>query len=420
MCYFEKGISSLRKLFNVYRAAYSGLPKASWLLAIVMLVNRSGSVVLFFITLYLTTKLNYSVQEAGQLVSLYGVGSMAGAFLGGWLSDRWGIIKVQVTSLVGSAIGVIWLSYLETALEIGIMLLVLSAVTESLRPANSAAVALLTPPEKRARAFGLNRLAVNFGVAIGPAIGGFLATIDYSYLFWMDGITCLLAAALLWYFFPTEPVSASPKTEVDTKSSIKALSPWKNKTYLILLGLIFCSSVVFNQLFNTWPLYLREVNLYPENIIGILMALNAIIIVLIEMPALHRLESMDPLRLMIVGTLLMGGFALTPLSAAVPYVAFTVVIWTMGEIFLFPITATYISNMATDQNRGAYMGMFTLVFAFGFVLGPLLGMGMYEHFGPNSVWIGCGILALFSASGLFLLKRKLKRDEVKTAESVKM
>lgn len=378
-----------------------------------MLINRSGSVVLFFITLYLTKELDYSVENAGQLVSLYGLGAMGGAFLGGWATDRWGVNKVQIVTLLFSSVGFLWLSFLTTAFSIGLMLFFIALTGEAFRPANSAAVAKYTPADKRARGFGLNRLAINFGVAIGPAVGGFLATINYSFIFWMDAITCFIAAIALWVFFRNDLGNESQSHNEDTSEAAGAVkSPWGDKLFFYLLLLLFFSGVVFNQLFNTWPLYLREVNLFSEDSIGLLMALNAIMIVLIEMPVLHRLEVVNPVRIMTIGILLLvGGFALTPFGASWIYIAFTVSIWTMGEIFLFPISASYISNRATDSNRGSYMGFFTFAFALSFVIGPLLGTWAYQNISPNSVWAGCAILCVVITIG-FLIFGHLDKKEI--------
>lgn len=392
----------MRRIFNIYRRAYSGLPRGVWLLALVMLVNRGGSMVLFFITLYLTQEMAYSVAAAGQLVSLYGLGSLAGAFLGGWLSDRWGAKWVQIASLALSGIGFIILAYLTTPLQIGAMLFLVALVGEALRPANSTAVARHCPPEQRARGFGLNRLAVNLGVTVGPALGGFLATIDYHYLFWVDGLTCIAAAILLAYFFHGEDDRVDAP-HPDVKKATR--SPWRDRPFLVLLLLLMSCGLVFNQLFNTWPVYLRETYQLLENRIGLLMAMNAFLVVLIEMPLLHRLEGAHPLRMITLGAIfLFGGFAILPLGTGIGYIAFTVVIWTIGEMLVFPIVASLIANRAADHNRGQYMGMFTFAFALAFVIGPLLGTWIYDHVGANMLWYSCGGLGLLATLGFLGLK----------------
>src|SRR6185312_16333118 len=76
----------------------------------------------------------------------------------------------------------------------------LSMVNEAFRPANSTAIATYSKEENRTRSYSLNRLAINLGWAVGNAIGGLLASINYHLLFWVDGGTNIIGALLLWYF----------------------------------------------------------------------------------------------------------------------------------------------------------------------------------------------------------------------------
>lgn len=90
----------LQRTLHLYRRAYKGLSPSVWLLAGVMLINRCGTMVLPFMTLYLTQHLHYSVQDAGIVMAIYGLGAFVGTFLGGRLTDRFGFYYVQLFSLL--------------------------------------------------------------------------------------------------------------------------------------------------------------------------------------------------------------------------------------------------------------------------------------------------------------------------------
>ncbi len=371
---------------RLYRDAYAGLPRIAWRLALVILINRSGSMVLFFMTLYLTRRLDFSVILAGQMISLYGFGSIIGNWLGGWFSDRWGTGRVMWLSLLFSGIGFLTLMVCKTPAAFGPVLFTLAVVSEAFRPANAAAMAGAVEPSMRARAFALQRLAVNLGVAIGPALGGFLARRDYGYLFWVDGLTCLAAALLSWRYFRD---SARPDQFDPPAPKNKAESPLRDPVLVRVLGLFFLMGILFFQLFNTWPLTLREQYLLTEDRIGLLLTLNAAMIVFIEMPLIHRLEKKDPLRIIRVGALLLfSGFVLLPLGGTFPFAALTVVVWTSGEILVFPLIMAVVSNRADDVNRGRVMGLFTLVFSLSFIAGPALGTRVYDTWGSSTLWFG--------------------------------
>lgn len=264
------------------------------------------------------------------------------------------------------------------------------------------------PPEIRARAFALNRLAVNLGISIGPALGGFLTTLNYSYLFWVDGLTCIGAACLFWFLFHKykyeEVTSKEKRNGTDD-------SPWKDGVFLSVLGLLFLMGILFFQIFNTWPLYLRQHYGLSEDRIGLLLTMNAVMIVLIEMPLIHKLERLNLLKIISIGALLLfGGFTLLPLGQSYGFVAFTVFVWTSGEILVFPLITTFIANRSHDNNRGKYMGLFTFTFSLAFVIGPTLGTWVYDNYGPTQLWICIGILGVFVWMGFRTVERLLRRQ----------
>ncbi len=388
--------------------AYSGLPKDAWMLSLVVFINRSGSMVLFFMTLYLTEKLDFTIAQAGRMLSVYGAGSLVGSYLGGMLSDTVGARRVQIMSLISNAAVLIILNFLEGPLWIAVTLFLLALVTDAFRPANASVLAEVCPAPVRARGFVLNRLAINLGVTIGPALGGFLATWNYHYLFWVDSITCLLAAVILWLFFPGRKPIIHQDADAHAQPN---LAPWKDKIFLRILLTIFLGAMVFFQLFNTWPIYLKDVYSLMENDIGLLLAINGIIIVLIEMPLIHRLEKLPSLRVVAAGTLFMcGGFALLPLGNSFSFGAFTVIIWTIGEMLVFPLISGFVANRAGDKTRGKYMGMFNFSFSLAIVLSPALGTWVYEALGPTTLWLAAGGMGLIIFSGYVRIDNLLGRE----------
>ncbi len=235
----------MKQFIHHYASAYRGLPREAWILSIILLINRSGSIVLFFMSLYLTQKLGYTVNDAGTVLSSYGLGMMAGAFLGGTFTDRIGAKYVQFFALLFGGICFLILGYLNNLTSIIVMMFFAALTGESLRPANAAAIIHVCPPEKRARGFGLSRLAINLGVSIGPAIGGFLATVDYLLLFWLDGITCMLASVFVWFFLPeihhAEPNSTAERS---VQQDVSPTPPWRDPIVLLILFLAFLCSFI--------------------------------------------------------------------------------------------------------------------------------------------------------------------------------
>ena len=384
------------RLAQSYREAFGGLPRAAWLLALLELVNRSGMMVLFFMTLYMTRKLGFTVVQAGSVMGAYGVGSMLGTYLGGRLCDRLGAYHVQKLSLGASAVLLVVLQLPRSPWLLALLMLALAAVSDALHPANAAATAQICTPELRPKGFALHRLAGNLGISVGPVVGGSLALLDYKWLFWVDGLTSLAACALAFVFLR----SAGPHGEAHAATAAPALPVWRNGAFLRLLPLVFGIGLVFSQFFSTYPLYLRLHYGMAESGIGRLIAVNTLLIVTIEMLLMHALRQRSPARVVAVGTLLLGlGFGLTPFGHTAPFAVFSVVVWTLGEILTLPMLLTLTTLRSDPAAMGEYQGLTSLAFAMASTLGPLLATRLWEAAGPAWVWYACAALGATMAFG---------------------
>ena len=398
----------IRTVLRTYRRAFSGLPRDLWLLALVALVNRAGSMVLPFIALYLTQQRGFSVILAGRVLGLYGVGAIIGSYLGGWLTDRVGPTRCQQLSLVASGFGYLAFSMLRDLEAILVATLLLSVVVESFRPANMAGFAQRAPREMQARAFGLLRLAANLGMGIGPAVGGVLALYDYAWLFYLDAATCWLAAGIM--ALALRRIAPAPREQA-TGPGGAGRSPWSDGPFLAFLVLVALLAMVFFQIMSTLPLYWREAYGFRENAIGILFAANAGLIVLFEMVITYWAERRRRMVLIGLGCFLVClGFGLMPFGHSLPYVFFTLLVWTSGEMLALPLMNAVVADRSGPGNRGRYMGMMTMSFSVAFMVAPLTGTWVYERFGPDTLWYGVGALGIPLLVGALILSRPLSRS----------
>src|ERR1700730_1902235 len=255
-------------LFNLYRNAFSGLSRQTWLLAATLLVNRSGTMVVPFLTLYLIGFHHYSIAHAGFVMGLFGAGAIAGGFIGGKLTDKYGFYPIQLITLTGGGILFIFRGQMKTDVSICILSFLLSLVNEAFRPANATAVAHYSTPENRTRSYSLNRLAINLGWAVGAGLGGLLASIDYSLLFWVDGITNICAAALLWKFMIPPTFG---QTHNKTEQKIVSSSAYQDKFYLLFILFTTLFAICFFQMFTNLPVFLKQDLHFSERFIGFLM-----------------------------------------------------------------------------------------------------------------------------------------------------
>jgi MFS family permease len=422
-----------RFIKDEYVQAYRGLPRRAWILFAVNLVNSSGSMVIFFLSLYLTRELGLTAARAGQALSLYGVGSLVGAYVGGWLADRIGSIAVQKMSLAMCGVALIALGQARTMVGILPLLFAFAMFAGTLYPANATSMSKICPPGLQVKGFALNRLAGNLGATIGPAIGGFLALRDYRLLFWADGLTSLAAAAvfaLLWRGtrivasaeggrasqseMPAAATEAGKAVEGDARGRSRGRSPWRDRPFLAMLFIFFVWYAVFIQVLTTFPLYMRNVYGLAENRIGQLFAVNTVLIVAVEMILMERIRKYPQTRMINVSFLLLGaGLGLMPLGRGFAYGAMTVAVWTFGEMLSMPLITALISSRADDANRGRYMGMFSFIFSLAFIVAPAAGTAVYDRFGADAVWYISAALCVLIAGAFSLLRPYLGSDHSK-------
>lgn len=390
----------MRKILATYRDAYSGLPTAVWWLSAAMLIHRSGTMVLPFLTLYFTRELELGVETAGILVAAWGVGAMVGSYAGGWAADRFGPLRVQVASLLAWGVGLFALQQMRSPVSLGIGLFVIASIAETFRPANASLLIAVAPAGGRTRAVALNRLAVNLGMAIGPSAGGFIAGIDYALLFWVDGATCLLAACVL--LAQRHRFAATEAEHREARAQPAGSSPWRDRPFLVCIACCTLSALVFLQLLTSAPIYYREAWGLREQHIGLLFAINPVCVVLFEMVLVHRLARPNPLRIVALGALLTGvGIGIMPLGSGAAFAVLTVLVWTAGEMLEHPFVATFVAERGDARSRGRYLGVFQLSFAVAFFLAPIVGTQVYQHFGPEVLWAGCGVVGALAAAGYF-------------------
>lgn len=401
------------RILHAYREAFSGLSREIWLLSLAMFVNRAGTMVLPFLTLYLTRRLEFGTTEAGRVMGFFGAGSVVGSWAGGWLSDRVDPNRVQQLSLVAAGVGFLAVLRLETVLEWSIAMVVIGAVADAFRPALMSATARYSPPLRRARAFALIRLAANLGMAIGPAVAGVLAMVRYQWLFVGEAVTCWAAAGIMAWTLGAVPTRR--RGDGDAGTEPRARSPWTDGPFLVFLGLITLLALAFFQVFGTMPLYLRGAYGMPEGVIGGLLAVNGGIIAVFEMVLLRALEGQARLRLVARGALLVClGIAILPFGPPAVVALASVLLWTLGEMLALPLSTALVADRADEASVGSYMGAYTVAFSVAFIVAPVLGTTVYEGLSPEMLWAGIGALGFVLWAGFAGLERLFAAETRRT------
>ncbi len=409
----------LSKFYRHWRSSFSGIPKAIWFLAFINLVNRLGGMVVVFITIYLTKELHFGIREAGYVMVFFGAGAFTGAFFGGKLTDKFGYYPVQFWSLIANGVVLVSLIPIRDFWLMCGAVFLMSVTSDVFRPANSVAIARNSAPENRTRSISLMRMAFNMGWTVAPALGGLIvAAFGWTWMFWLDGLTCIAAALTLRWLMPPKPEDAAAQSVENKEVDAKSNSPYLDRPFLWFVFLTFLNAVVFMQLLWTVPIFWKDGYHWSESYIGLMMALNGLMVFVIEMPLIFRLEGRRPQLDYVRMGLIMYAFAylafVMPLGAFAAAVLFTVII-SFGEMFVMPFSSNYVYGRASGSKQGQYMALYTMAYSVANVLAPLFGTQIIAAWGYSTLWYLSAILAGVTWLGFWFLDKKTAA--AKTAES---
>jgi len=358
-----------------------------WLLFATNLINRAGMMVLPFLVLYLTRELGFSLARAGSMLAVYGASAIVFGPIGGRLSDRIGALPVMRVSLIASGLVLLLFPLAKSFAAVAAMTVLWAGCAEMFRPASLAAITHVVAPEQRRQAFALNRLAINLGMSIGPALGGFLATVSFHAMFAVDAVTTLLAGTLLavtpWRAFSGVNSEAANRQG----SRIGPATILHDGRFLVFLGGVILVGIVFFQHESALPLYLVQYLHLSPAFYGMLFTINTLLIVGLEVPIITATAHWPNRRSLIIGCLLFAiGFGALGVIVSPAGVIATVVVWTFGEMLLFPAMSAHMAEIAPENRRGAYMGAYSMSLSISLTIGPWMGTQLLAVLGPVRVW----------------------------------
>lgn len=376
-----------------------------------------------FLTIYLVKELGYTADEAKWVMVAYGGGAVLGTFLGGILTDKLGSYRVQVGSLIATGLYFFLLYQFTSLIALIIGVFLLSVVADVLRPANGASIGYYARKENLTKAFSLNRLAINLGYSVGPFAGGLLIGYGYHVLFYVDGITCIIAGLVFGLYFRQRRKREEQDISTEKASQGAVKSIFKDKPMLIFLISNVLFSVVFFQILFTLPLYYTlEDGGYgmSEEFAGAMIGFNGLLIFLLEMVIVDQWGHKRSVGFFtVVGTLL-AGISLTMLNlhSGIGWLILSMIVLSLAEIFAIPFAVSLVSKRSSAANRGKYMSYYSMSFAAGRIFASLFGLGIVASYGFRTLWWFSGALSIIAAIGFFYSSSILESRSLKVRERV--
>ncbi len=412
----------LKKITLLYGDSFKGLSKDIWWLALVTFINRSGTMILPFLSKYLKEDLEFTYGQVGWVMVFFGVGSMIGSWLGGKLTDRIGFYKVMVWSLLIAGFLFIGLQYVKTFFGFCMAMLLIMSVADMFRPAMFVSLKTYSKPENRTRSLTLVRLAINLGFVVGPSVAGIIIIASgYETLFWIDGITCIVSILFFTYLVKEKKNTAEEQQKKKMELLDAKATVYSDKPYWIFLSICFLMGMIFFQLFTILPLYHTEQFGLNEFHTGLLFFLNGLIIVILEMPMVNWIEKkkIAATKLIYYSSVLMAlSFVVLLYNAWAGILVISMLIITVGEMIGFPYTNTFALSRAKSGNEGRYMALYTMSFSLAHIIGPKLGLDVVSMFGYQ---VNFAMVSLFGLLAIVLslwLQKEVENETIlKTAET---
>lgn len=397
------------------RATYDDYPSQFWLLMTASFVDFVGGFLIFpFFSLYFTEKFDVSLTQVGIIYAIWAFSGILGQALGGALADRAGRKLMVIIGLIFSALTSLGFALVEEFSLVYVTAVVGGLFSSIAWPARQAMIADLLPDNKLTEGYSISRVVGNLAFAIGPAIGGLLASVSYVLLFFIDALTSLLTAIIIAKFLlETQPKSIVEKTSQQSVSDIY-LGYFKVLKDRILVVMIFLAGIVgsvYWQWYFSVPVFMRNVHNMPAYYYGSMMSVAGIIVVVAQLPLTRSLRSYPPIKIMVAGSLLFAlGFGLFGIVTGYSLFMVAFVIITFGEMLFFPTQETIVARLAPEEMRARYMAISGIGFSLPNIFGPALGGYFLDKFDPHLFWYLTGIVCIIGAVSFLTFHARLPND----------
>ena len=398
-------------MFTRLNKVYHEFPSLFWTVVTVRFVDGIGGTLLFpFFALYITEKFNVGMLEAGILLGMSSLFGLIGSMFGGALTDKFGRKRLILFGLVFSAVSTLAFGLVNDIKVLYPLVIVVGLLSSISHLAHEAMIADILPEKKRQEGFGILRVVANFSWIIGPAIGGFLANINYFYLFAIDSvISCIVALIIARTIPETKP---APHAHEESQSFLQTFSGYRfvlrDRAFIAFIIANITMLIVYQQMYGSLSVYIRDYHGLTPQHYGWLMMTSAITVILFQFWLTRTIKHLPPFLMMSFGTIFYAvGFLLFGFFTTFILFALNIVIITIGEMIVVPTSQALVAGFAPEDMRGRYMAIAGLSWAIPSTIGPGLAGYIMDNYNPNLVWYIGGALCGLSVLAYYVLHLRL-------------
>jgi MFS family permease len=397
----------LQRLFNAY-------PRQFWLLFWGLLISTIGTSMIWpFLMIYVSERLSLPLTLVASLMTLNAGMGLLSSFFAGPIIDRAGRKWVMAISLCVSGLVYFGLSRADSLPAFAVLMAASGAFSPLYRVGADAMMADLITAERRADAYSLLRTGNNLGVALGPVIGGIIATISYATAFYFAA-GGLLIYSLLVTFLAVETLPARPPDEAPGAAVKERFGGYGrvlgDRQFISFIGTYTLVQICAAMIWVLLAVYAKENYAVSESLYGFIPMTNALMVVFFQYSVTQATKRRKPLSVLAVGALLYS-LALGSVALGRGFWGFwlSMVILTVGELIQSPTATTLAANLAPAEMRGRYMSLYGLTWGVATGVGPVLGGLLNDHLGPAAIWYGGAAIGLTSCLLFLSLVQRYER-----------
>lgn len=404
-------------MFTRLEKLHREFPPRFWIIVLAFFIDSVGGTLLFpFFSLYITGKFNVGMTTAGMVLAMFSIFGIIGSMIGGALTDRFGRRKLILFGLVFSALSTLTLGAVNSLAVLFPLAAFIGLLSDVSGPAHQAMMADILDEKQRQEGFGIMRVVRNLAWIIGPSIGGFLASRSFTLLFVIDAVVSCIVAAIFYTSMPeTKPVRHEEENK-EHESILKTIAGYgivaKDFAFMAFIVAAILMSAVYQQMYNSLSVYLRDNHGVDPQGYGLLMTTSAVTVILFQFRVSRDIKYRPPFVIMAIGTLFyMVGFTMFGFVASFLLFMSAIVVITIGEMLIMPTSQTLAANFAPAEMRGRYMAIFGLTWLLPSTFAPMLAGLILDNLDPNLLWYTGGILCAVAASAFYGLHFRLGKQE---------
>jgi len=390
-------------------------PRQFWLMFFGLIFSTTGTTMIWpFLMIFVSERLTLPLTAVASLMTVNAIAGLTSSILSGPIVDRYGRKWVMVIGLIGNALAYLLYANASQYWHFALLMALSGFFQPSYRIGTDAMLADMFTPEERADAYALIRMGRNVGVALGPALGGFVLSRSYTYGLYGAAFALAMYGLFVLLFIHETYTPTLDKAAERLKTQVRGyLQALQDKLFMHLVGAFalveLCAAMVWVML----SVYLKTGFGIPESRYAWLPTTNALMVVLFQVLVTRFTRKHKPTRVMAFG----AGFytlAMVVIAASGSYWGFwaAMVIMTIGELAVVPTATAFAANLAPADKRGRYMSLYGLTWHFATGISPLLAGVLSDNLSPRSPWIVGAVIGVISITAFLSLRKRETSSQI--------